>query len=384
MKVLHAYRDFLEEGGVPYEARSLARAQAQLGHEVMAVSLKKSTGSRVSPGDFPLPVVEVENGARGLAMFRDVLRTFKPDVVHFYSLWVPVHNLWAREVLRVDVPYVVAPHGALNPYMLARRFGEKRSTFVHHSVKWAYRRFMDIPFLRRAVAVHALSDYEASLALEVGAKRVFIAPNGVDQAWLRPFVRRELHRPVTFLYLGRLDIYQKGLDLILDAFGGLVKDGLGSTFRLVFAGPSVGDSMGFLKKRARELGVDVEFTGAVWGDEKERVWREANFFLHASRFEGMARAVREAVAHGVPVVASRESNYGDWIERMGSKFRIGRVFSIGERKALERILRDLLQIGTETYTALAENALSWANRYTWTRVAACVLRGYEGGSSVTC
>jgi len=68
-----------------------------------------------------------------------------------------------------------------------------------------------------------------------------------------------------------------------------------------------------VRARATELGIEdrVIFTGLVQGEEKVRLLHSADLFVLPSFSEGLPMSVLEALACGVPVVATRECNVGD-------------------------------------------------------------------------
>jgi glycosyltransferase involved in cell wall biosynthesis len=125
-----------------------------------------------------------------------------------------------------------------------------------------------------------------------------IIPNGVDLEHYIPVQRA--WAPPLIASAGRL-VYQKGLDLALKALSGL-KD---LEWRYEIAGD--GPQRAVLEQLAGELGLAdrVTFLGWQSSEELAGLYRRANLFLFPSRHEGMPNAVLEAMASGLPVVASR-------------------------------------------------------------------------------
>jgi glycosyltransferase involved in cell wall biosynthesis len=125
-----------------------------------------------------------------------------------------------------------------------------------------------------------------------------VIPNGVsvqdygfeDRKW----------SPVRLLSVGRV-VHQKGLDLGLEALAGL-KD-LPWDWSIAGDGPQTAA----LRERVKQLGLEdrVRFLGWQERDQLAARYREANLFLFPSRHEGMPNALLEAMASGLPVVATR-------------------------------------------------------------------------------
>jgi glycosyltransferase involved in cell wall biosynthesis len=381
MKILHIYRDLLATGGVPHQSRRLVESQSKLGHEVTTVSLK---GNRrdFKNSNAPVETIEIRAGFGGLRDLRCVLRTRKPDIVHFTGLWIPLHQLWGMEVLKMRVPFVISPYGSLSPYRIARRFGEKKTYFYHRWAKKLWRHFLEIPLLKHAIAVHAHSRHEAELIEAFGITKIFIAPCGIDAEWVnsRNGEERKLHGPITFLHLGRLDIHHKGLDLVIEALRLLLKAGVRQKCRVIFVGPTVNKSGQLLQQQADELGNEIlEIRQAVWsgwGQDHSSIWPEADYFLGLHRCGGMALAPCQAVGQKIPLIASREGDIGDWT----ASANMGFVVPLQSRNLCE-VFERILQISKSEYRKLSENAWKFALTYNWENVANRVVEGYQDALS---
>jgi glycosyltransferase involved in cell wall biosynthesis len=106
---------------------------------------------------------------------------------------------------------------------------------------------------------------------------------------------------VRLLAVGRIDREKNPL-LLVDALAGLERAAPGR-FSVTAAGD--GPLTDAVRARAAELGVDVELLGFVpYGPELERLYRDAHMFVHVSLTEGAPAAVVEALAAGLPVVAT--------------------------------------------------------------------------------
>lgn len=104
------------------------------------------------------------------------------------------------------------------------------------------------------------------------------------------------------LYYGRFDVYQKGLDTLLDAFARIAPQR--PRIRLVLAGR--GKDEGRVRERIAELGLGarVELRGGVERPEVLDLLSGALALVMPSRVEGLPMVPAEAMAAGVPVVAT--------------------------------------------------------------------------------
>jgi glycosyltransferase involved in cell wall biosynthesis len=125
---------------------------------------------------------------------------------------------------------------------------------------------------------------------------VDVIPNGVAD----PQVRPGLPRGTDLVYLGRLEIAQKGLDLLLVAFARISGRIEGN---LVIAGD--GPDRKAIEKQAAGLGIAhrVRFTGRVEGPAKFELLARARLVVMPSRFETFGIVAVEALKVGTPVVA---------------------------------------------------------------------------------
>lgn len=138
---------------------------------------------------------------------------------------------------------------------------------------------------------------------ETYRRRLLVVPNGVDPhlpALRRADVRREFRLPLegfVVAAVGRLCV-QKNLSLLLDG----VARALGTT--LALAGD--GDDRAMLERHARELGISerVVFLGKISTASVSELLIGVDAFAQPSLFEGQSNALLEAMAAGLPILAS--------------------------------------------------------------------------------
>ncbi len=143
---------------------------------------------------------------------------------------------------------------------------------------------------------------------------VKVIPNGVDTDTFRPSAARP-ERPFTVLCAGRL-IPLKRTEVLIQA-AALLKSS-GSDVRIKIAGE--GAERAALAALTAKLGVTdtVVFLGDVPREQMPQVYREADLFAHMSRIEGMSNAILEAMASGLPVIASAAGGAAQLIKDCGT------------------------------------------------------------------
>ncbi len=222
--------------------------------------------------------------------------------------------------------------------------------------------------LRRADAVTAVSEEVRRAVIREGGLSeddVDVIPNGIDIEYWRPAQACQRKGTVA---VGRLESV-KGFDLLLHAFAGL--SARGSRTSLTFIGD--GPQHAALRDLADDLEIAdrVEFTGRLDRDAVRRRLHAAELFVMPSRSEGLPLALLEAMACGLPVVATR---VGGMPEVVGSD--AGLCVEPEDPGALEQGMRRLLD-DPEGAAALGRAALARAQDFSAEVVGRPFLALYE-------
>ncbi len=222
-----------------------------------------------------------------LAMF-SLLRKWRPDaIIAFFG--VPSGAVaWLTGGL-THIPYLVSLRGGdvpgFRPYDFA--FYHRLIAPVLH---WVWRRAGSVVANSQGLADMA-STFDSQVKIEV-------IPNGVDTTRYRVAENRNWEFP-RMLWAGRL-VYQKGLDILVEALGDLKN----LPWELTIIGD--GSYRAALEQQAHQMGIADRIVITGWLDRKEmdRFYQQANLFVFPSRHEGMPNAILEAMACGLPVIAS--------------------------------------------------------------------------------
>lgn len=135
------------------------------------------------------------------------------------------------------------------------------------------------------------------------------------------------------LFLGRLDS-NKSPDVLLRASKAMLDANPDAS--LLFGGDGFVECYETL---ARELGIEqrCEFLGWITGEDKERLFHRAGIYCLPSKNEGMPMSVLEAMAHGLPVIATPVGG----VPRLISNNADGFIVSVDDVDRLSQILVDL-------------------------------------------
>ncbi len=313
-------------GGAANATDNTARELAALGDEVLVVTS--------AFGDLP----RVERLASGVEIRRIPTlrrRRDRSSVVEMLAFLASslVMTPWiaARWRPHATIAYFGLPCGPAAwmvkalfgvPYLVSLRGGDVPG-FQHRGIALYHR--LAGPLIgwlwRRATAVVANSEGLAALARQFAPDQpVEIIPNGVDAARFTPqgpeqageaLGACEAGGSLNLLFVGRV-VWQKGLDVLLEALAGLPPD-LRNGLSLTIVGD--GPAREALNAQAARLGLSgcVVFQGWLGREELPMAYRAADVFVFPSRDEGMPNVVLEAMAAGLPVVATRIAGSRDLV-----------------------------------------------------------------------
>jgi glycosyltransferase involved in cell wall biosynthesis len=140
-----------------------------------------------------------------------------------------------------------------------------------------------------------------------------VAPDGVpsesELRWRAP------GEPVRLVFLGRIDAYNKGLDILLDAIAHLVGR---AAVKLTLQGPDWGDRSRLEKRAAtRSIRDRVVFLGPDYERTSPQIVGEHDVFCLPSRFEGFGLAALEAMLAGRVLLVSERAGIARHVETSG-------------------------------------------------------------------
>ncbi len=272
----------LRDGGTEILAADLAGGLAAHGVDCRLAALHASPGD----GDTYDVATQVLGDRitmraipRACLRLRDLCHRDRPDLVHSHG---EAPTLVGRLVCRqLGLPHVVTAH-TLRPWHWRRRLGRvlERQT---------------APLTRQFAAVSEAVGHMLRDELGIPADRIRVIPNWVPRT-REPDAVGPMPLPgqPTILHVARLDV-AKGQDLLLDAFAQTRRVFPEAVLWIVGTGPE--------ESRLRRLaGAGVTFLG--YRADVPHLLRQADLFVLSSHWEGMPLSILEAMAAGLPVVAT--------------------------------------------------------------------------------
>jgi glycosyltransferase involved in cell wall biosynthesis len=230
-------------------------------------------------------------------------------VAHFHGLWQRSYPALARKCGERGIPYVVSPHGMLEPWARNHKWWKK----------WPYFHLVEKRWIAGASCVLATGAPEAGrLRALFPRNRVESLPLGLTSECRPDYIaaRQSLGwnaDETVLLFLSRIH-EKKGLDLLLGAMADLHGTWPVST-RLVIVGPEeqpgyAARCRDFASHNAARL-PRVEWAGAVWGEDRWRYFQGADLFCLPTHSENFGLAILEACQVGTPVLTTTETPWAD-------------------------------------------------------------------------
>ena len=350
----------------------MARAVAALGHEVSIYTTDREMDAeeRRSPTARKVGGVDVhvykQHAPAIVAASIPLARALdaavpQADVVHLHSLYL--FHTWytARLCRRHGVPYLLRPHGTLDPFLWRRHRGRKA----------VLEALFQNRVLREAAAVHYTAEEEMRLAAPYaqGAPGV-VVPNGLDLGEYALLPERGAFRAQhpeigdrrIVLFLSRLN-FKKGLDLLIPAFARASRRH--EDLHLVIAGPDDGQlaaAQGWVAEHG--IGGRATFVGMLDHAGKLACFRDAAMFVLPSYSENFGIAIVEAMACGLPVAISDRVNIWREIEAAGA--------GLVARPTFDDVARQIERLAMDPAAAAAMGERGQrlvAEKFAWSKIA---------------
>lgn len=347
------YPPFL--GGLEKVVEALASYRSVRGLDVSVITSRDRPRRTESPGGEGsaeagqvrrLRSWEVAHTAIIPSLPAELLRLPRCSMVHLHvsQAFIP-EAVYVAHLLR-GLPYVAHLHIDVGPSgragMLLR----------------AYKPLVLGRVLRAAASVVVFTREQRSAVASrygVDVARIAVIPNGVEETFFYSGRRLPGTKP-RLLFVGRLSV-QKNLALLLRALAGVSE-----YFETTLVGD--GELEGELKNVAASLSLqNVRFHGRAYGAELRDLYRNADIFVLPSEREGMPLVLLEALAMGLPIVATDIPGNRDVIVDGAN----GVLVPPSDASALRRALLSMT-VDLGGYQRMSAESRRLASQYSWAEV----------------
>ena len=374
MRILHIIGSISPANGGTTEAVRMLIEHAPPGYSSEVVTLDEPSAPFLNTFTFPIHALGA--GSWRSPHLNPWLRANRDrfDGVLVHGLWESI-GLAVLQTIRGHKPYVVFPHGMLDPYF-KRAFPKKHLkkqllwlVFVHRELRSAFRVCFITAVERDLAAKTFWPSNWTPMVVGLGAEPPPHNPNTSIPAFynLCPQVRGQRF----LLFLGRLDP-KKGPDLLLEAFAKTAA--LDPNLHLVMAGPGDASYIAQLKSSIpAALNSRIHWPGMLKGEPKWGAFAASEAFILPSHQENFGIAVVEALACAKPVLITHPINIAPDVEADGCA-----LVEADTAQGITNILQRWIALPAGTRAAMSDQALiTFATRYDIRQNAATILRLFE-------
>ena len=326
---------------------------------------------RASWQDVPVHLM-ARRGPRSLVWLPELpgaIAQFGPQLLHSHGLWTHQSATVASYARRLNLPWLVSPHGMLDSWALANSHWRKRlAGLAYENVH-----------LHGAACLHALSEAEALSIRAYGLRNpICVIPNGIDlpgpaPTTLPPWAGELPANARVLLYLGRLHP-KKGLSSLIEAWRLVQGMPQSAGWHLVIAGWDQGGYRAQLELQVAQAGLkaQVHFVGPQFASDKAASLAHVNGFVLPSLSEGLPLVILEAWAYRQAVLMTPECN-------LPEGFHAGAAVEMAARPgSIADALVGFFALSDERRRAMGERGRQLAaERFRWPTIVGEMLAVYR-------
>lgn len=346
--------------GLLYAIPPLVSNQNKI-NDIKAALLLTSYKTVILPEDYDFPIFKPNKKYK--YNLNELPSPFNnPDLVIFHSTYILTHFKIAIELRKKGIPYIIVPHGGMTKGAQSKKALKKKiGNLIFYN-----------NFVKGALALHCLTQGEAD-ETKYWNKEMFVVGNGMSIPADCEKNYSKDNKTVNVSFIGRLDLYHKGLDLLIAAINKASENIRKSNFCFNIYGPDYFGSKKVLNKQIYENKIQdiVKIYEPVFDDKKDYVLRNTDIFVHTSRFEGHPMSILEAMSYRIPCMVTPETNMSQDILEADA----GWIVELSEESIANGINMVIQEKDLIKEKGLnARNLIK--NKYSWDKIALQTVRYY--------
>ena len=355
---------FFKIGGLSNSITKLAEAQYLNNLKVGVITTRKSFRA-VSKNIYWKSIYS--NASLNLLLrdpFKKIEKEFGlPDILNTHDIFEIKQYPFIFHAFRRNIKIYITPRGTLSKLAIAKNHIKKGlflSLFFNFVTK----------FIEGFVALN--EGEKINIRQRYKKKKIIIISNGIEnnsnkkKLYKKNYEAKLQSNIINIGYLGRFEIYLKGLDLLLNSYVEYQRRSKEIKIKLTLIGSHdrrKPNSLDFIQSTYKNL-LDpskLDVKGPFFNENKWKEISKFDIFTHPSRSEGMPNAVLEAMSMGIPCLLSPETNMKEIIEssRCGWIVNNTQKDIINGFEVIESLTKkELISIG-QNGTDYANNNLTW-------------------------
>lgn len=217
-----------------------------------------------------------------------ILKSINPDIVHIQRIIYGISGFLAKKILKK--PYVV--------------WGRGSEVYL----PWAFKKPISTLVIKNADAAIALTEDMKRLMKEIYNRHIFVIPNGIDIERFKNISREDIRKRLKITNKEKIIIFVgtlrrlKGVRYLIEAMKCIIEKNTNARLMLVGDGEDRED----LENLVKELNIEkyVQFIGKVPNDKIPEYLKASDVFVLPSLSESFGIVNLEAMASGLPIVAT--------------------------------------------------------------------------------
>lgn len=362
MKIVRLIEKFPKEitGGIVPNAFYISKNQILQGHDVQLLAFNKEEHQENING-IPVHYIKKPRLIRffgGLNFYRAIMaRELNPDIIHGLAT-VPFGWLFPFFKNKIKTKWVMSVHSTVLPIKKNKLKGVK-----NNKDSFFYQKLMK--FLAKKIDYFLpISDFIEEELEEIGVnkKNITVIPPGLNFHLFNKVEEGKENKQFTIINVGRFS-HNKGIPYLINAVDQLKEENV----KLILVGgrPQENDYQNVLSLiKEKKLEKIIKVIPPISYQDLPKYYKYADVFVLSSILEPKGKVVLEAMAAGIPVIATNQGGVPEMVEDYENGLLVPVRDSQAIRKAIIKIKQD-----QELRKRLINNGIETAQKYDWANIA---------------
>lgn len=271
------------------------------------------------------------------------------------------HGVYFTDYIKISkkvkkIPYIILPHGSLTKFAQKKSFIKKKiGNFLIFN-----------KFIRNASCIHFLTDSERIRSI-IKMKN-FVIPNGIET---REEFNIKKKRNNSIVFIGRKDIYIKGIDYLLNEIMNNKNELY--NLKIFLYGPDRRGANSYINKFIKKYNLEkiLYNEDSIHGEDKFLILSEALATILTSRTEGHPTVLLESLSVGTPIIAS----VGTGMDKFIDKYNCGWHFQ-NKKNELSNILKEINNVGID-YEKNTNSRICSLEEFNWDDITLKTIKEYN-------
>lgn len=279
------------------------------------------------------------------------------DIIVTNSPWTFQHK-WGYHLAKKGFKWVCMPHGNFQKWALHHKWWKKLPYFY----------LLVKPMLQKVALIRASGFQEMEeMKKNMPQFNILQIPNGVEMP--EGYDGEKDLTVKTFLFMARINFKKRVLQLAEAWLASPLNNN--PVYKLVIAGPDDGDLEKLMPLANKSS--NIEYTGSIYGDDKEKWLRKSTFYILPSVLEGFATSVLEAASRACIPIITEGCNFPEIIDA-GYAVRTGI-----EKEDIKKSLIQCMNMGDEAIRNMGNSTAQFIHdNYRMDIIADRIYKVYSG------